>query len=353
MDPSRWVPTMRLFVIGLLVFTTLAGCTTDSSDDTVVPPAEPQIPDVPVLDAAQLLGELKAFAGTYNERADNLPDHLGARDYLAASFEEAGLEVWRHEFENGIAQENIVGILWGHERDEWVVVGAHYDMTSKVGGGPARERSQGAYDDGSGTMMVVHLAKEFANLPQPKHTIAFVGFDGEERGLQGSGAFAEHVVSGDSPYGNVRFRGMLDLDMFGLNWPGVDAPIYMDDNSPELQAYVEGLRMELGIPDNMIRYQGLTLGRSDYDHFFKLGVPTAFFISSFEEWQLPADLPYTVTGTTFLTAYPFWHLEDTYDTMVLMAGSEADLQAGFQTAVDLASGVLHFLAFTEANLTAV
>ncbi len=344
---------MRTVLAAILLGAVLAGCV--SPADNTEESSAYTTPDVPSVDAAALLADLKEFAATYPDRAANTDAHIGSRDALAAMFNESGLDVWRQEFENGIPQENIAGILWGEVRDQWVVVGAHYDMTVNGGDSPARARSQGAYDDGSGTMMTVHLAKAFAAL-DPYYTIAFVAFDGEERGLQGSGAFAEAIVDGNHPFVDedgqhmpITFAGMLDLDMIGLNWPGVDAPIYFDDNSPELKAHVQMLQSQIGIPEDMIKYQGISLGRSDYAHFFSLGVPTGFLISNFEEWQLPGDVP----ATSPQGAYPFWHLEDTWDTMVLMAGSEEDLEAGFQTAVDLSAGILHFLAMQpEAAITA-
>lgn len=333
----------KLLVVGLLAMTSLAGCL-DAGDaaDTDVG----AVLEAPRALAADVLADLQTFASTYSERADNLPAHEGARDWMAAEFEAAGLEVWRHHFENGIAQQNIVGIKWGQIRDEWIVVGAHYDMTTTdcIAACVTRPYSEGAYDDGSGTMMTVHLAKAFAEV-DTHYTMAFVAFDGEERGLQGSGAFKDAVVEqAIEPVedGAITVRGMLDLDMIGLNWPGVDAPIYFDYNSEELRSRIDAKRIELGMPDDMIKYQGISLGRSDYAHFFDLMVPTGFFISDFEEWQLPADIPVT-TPPAGRSAYPFWHVEDTYETMLLMAGSQEDLEAGFQTALDLAAdAIMHF-----------
>ncbi|HET6398521.1 MAG TPA: M28 family peptidase, partial [Candidatus Thermoplasmatota archaeon] len=257
--------------------------------------------------------------------------------------------------------------------DEWVVVGAHYDMVTvecglvadgvplPVPGAPEcllRNQSQGAYDDGSGTMMVLHMARAFADVSTP-YTIAFVAFDGEERGLQGSRAFYDAMLEGNHSFGAARVRAMLNLDMFGLNCPGVDAPTYFDTNSPELAAFLKSYAQQhTPACASTIKYQGITLGRSDYHWFYidESGIPTAFFISDFEEWQLPADLPYTVTPPPVSaplrrSAYPFWHIQDTYETMELMAGSAADLEAGFQVALDWATAVLTFMA-THNEMTA-
>ncbi len=361
-----------MFMALPLLLATLAGCLSEDGEpiEANLEVAYAGLDSLPAVDAVRLVSELRSFADSYPERAANLPAHIGARDFLADQFASFGLEVWRQNFTDGIEQENIAGIKWGENRNEWVVVGGHYDMVTTdciagtianavpVAGDLApdcvtRPFSQGIYDDGSGTLMTVHLAEAFAQL-DTKYTIAFVGFDGEERGLQGSGAFAETLFTGETPWGPVTVRGMLDLDMIGLNWPGVEAPIYFDSNSPELEARVAELGAEIGFPEDMIKFQGITLGRSDYAHFMDQGAPTGFFISDFEEWELPANSGVTVPCEATMprcTAYPFWHVEDTWDTMVLMAGSQEDVEAGFQTATQLAAGVLFLMAAEDLELT--
>ncbi len=337
---------MRVLVAFMLAAVTLAGCASEPVEEPVDSIVDEPVPwnDIEV-DIDALLGELEQFVIDFPQRKGNHADHVGARDWMAAEFESYGLEVYRQEFEQGIAQENVVGILWGNNTEEWVTVGAHYDMTTT--GGSHDQASAGAYDDGSGTMMVMHMAKAWAASGNvPEYTIAFVAFDGEERGLQGSGAFAqEFFLDGTTPYGALTSRGMLNLDMFGLNWPAIDAPIYFDENSPELRAAVEAKRDELGMPADSIHFTGITLGRSDYAHFMNMGVPTGFFISDFEQWQLPGGKLPVVGGVVIPQgAYPFWHVADTWETMVLMAGSEQALNDSFTVAVELANAVLDTLA---------
>lgn len=392
------LPMRVILTLALLSVTALAGCLSgDGTTDGPIAADAYEAPPVPEVSGQETIEVLRDFAATYSERAGNLADHTGARDWIASEFESYGLEVYRQEFTNGIDQENILGILWGEVPYTWVVVGGHYDVTTTdciVGGQisgatsgttPAdatcinRKTTQGAYDDGSGTVQTVMLAKAFAEQYQatgtkPYYTMVFVPFDGEERGLQGSQAFAgavnhntceadptalawcERYPSYDPfPYndGDITVRGMLDLDMAGLNWPGTEAPLYFDSNSQALRDHVEADRTAMQMPDDMIKYQGITLGRSDYAHFFAMGVPTGFFISDFEEFELPGDsgvvTPPPGASPVELPlgnwpAYPFWHVEDTWDTMVLMAGSEEDLAAGFQTILDLSASILHLYA---------
>lgn len=345
---------MQKLLLFAFVGIALAGCVSDSDDNGGSNGENMGVQEVPEVSAQATFDELDTFANTYSERASNLPAHLGARDYMAGVFEEAGLELYRHNFTNGIYQENIMGIKWGLHTDKFVVIGSHYDMTTTdcivpdnpvTGECITRPFSQGAYDDGSGTSMVLNLARAFANV-QTNYSLMFVAFDGEERGLQGSGAVATAFLDGTLPWndGMNTAVAMLNLDMIGLNWPAVDAPIYFDTNSVDLREFTDNARLDMGMPDEAIKYQGITLGRSDYAHFFAMGVPTGFFISDFEEYQLPADIPVTTPpGVPLVGAYPFWHLQDTMETMVLMAGSEQDVVDGFQTILDLSAEIIYKL----------
>ncbi len=335
-----------MLVLGLFALAAVAGCIDDGTgspgDDATID----HTAAAPAVDAAATIADLRAFAETYPVRSGNQPDHEASRRWLMDKFDAYGLDVYRHDFITGIPQTNVVGIKWGTLRDQWIVVGGHYDVVPtpacptgpNVPACPAGVESQGMYDDGSGTMLTLHLAKAYAKV-NTTYTMAFVAFDGEERGLQGSGNFSETFANGLSPYGNLTIHAMLDLDMFGLNWPSVDAPIYFDSNAPQVDDAVRAVAEQVGVPADEIKYQGISLGRSDYAHFFDLEVPTGFFISNFEEYQAPANVP-AAGQNPAVSAYPFWHRLDTWETMVLMAGSEADVEAGFQTAADLATGLL-------------
>ena len=341
---------MRLLLVALLSLTAISGCLSGSTPETTEQPT--YVAEPPLVDAGEMLATLKDFAESNPIRRENLPTHLSARDDLATMFTDAGLEVWRQNFTNGIDQENIVGIKWGEDRSTWVVIGGHYDTitTDCLFGGPmpcgGQEASQGMYDDGSGTIMTVALAQAWANVSTPV-TLVFVAFDGEERGTEGSGAFLEAVLAEESPYGAVSVHAMLDLDMIGLNWPAINAPINFIDNSAALQSYMRELQANLSIPEEMVVYKGgLQLGSSDYRHFWQAGIPAAFMISDFEEIGVPV-----VPAATPFGAYPFWHVADTWETMVAMGGgTEANMQTGFQLSLDVATHLIWFMAVSGEPL---
>lgn len=386
----------NLAILAVLAFATLAGClsTDDAADDpmAVLPPQDYSVPDVPSIDAVALLADHAAFVTEHNERADNKPTHESARVAMLQMFESYGLEAYRQNFTaGGLEQANIMGIKWGHVRDQWVIVGGHYDTTtddclvsetpsqtpstdpvppqqvpSQENPCPLRALSQGAYDDGSGIMMTLHLAKAFAAL-DPYYTMAFVAYDGEERGTQGAGAFVSAFITGGedgvnftTPYGQIKARGVVDLDMVGINWPGTMAPMNILANSEAAYGVADDARVEMGWPDEQwIRKDGLKLGSSDYARFWSVTnetngpIPTIFFISDFEEVGLAnlgdntpseAHTPTSPLPLVPFGAYPFWHLQDTVETMTAMAGGEEQLVAGFQSAVDIAAIELHAMA---------
>jgi hypothetical protein len=355
---------MLALVAVLLSGAALSGCLDPASDDASGPRpmdrAEYTAPSaVPQVDSVALLADHEEFVSTYPVRKGNDPRHEGARVALTEMMESYGLEVYRHEFTEGdLPQANIVGIHWGHDRQNWVVVGGHYDTTANGDGVQGTstgvgEQSQGAYDDGSGTMITVHLAKAFANIT-PYYTMAFVLYDGEERGLQGAQAFVDQVVLADeSPYGDVEVVGTVDLDMIGINWPGTMAPVTVLANSEAIAKTADDKRLEMEWPDDQwhrkpnLNEAGLVaLGTSDYGAYMKEGIPTIFFISDFIEMGLPAPSAVPVPPQAGLPVgvYPFWHQADTVDTMRLMAGGQDNLEAGFQSISDVTAHILFQLA---------
>jgi Zn-dependent M28 family amino/carboxypeptidase len=361
-----------MLMLGLLMVAGIAGClqqpaatTPDAKAAVAKAIADYKVPAVPKVDAKALLADHAAFVTKNNERAANKPTHESARVDLLEHFKSYGLDTYRFNFTTGIPQADIMGIKWGVDREHWVFVGGHYDTvtddclvsTVPVVNQPnpcaLRTLSQGAYDDGSGTMMTVHLAKAWANVT-PYYTIAFVAYDGEERGIQGAAAIVNVIQEGNFTFKGVTptIVGDLDLDMLGINWPGTMAPINMLDNTKVGAALVKAKAKEMGFPDSqLIEKASLKLGSSDYSAFWGVKepqtVPTIFFISDFEEIGAPAPAPggaYSPAG-----AYPFWHLEDTVATMTAMAGGQSNLESGFQSASDLASYVIHFLAADPAH----
>lgn len=286
----------------------------------------------PTVDARATLDALKAFSEAYPYRQTGTATHKAARDALEQAFADAGLETMRQAFPasfRGAAPiaydgENVIGIKWGADRTRWIVIGAHYDITEGA--------VHGAYDDGSGTILVQKLAEAFAGV-ETQRTIAFIQFDQEERGLLGSRYFVESVLDGTFEH-EVVVDGMIDLDMVGITWPH-PADLVVWENSPTLEGWTTELAAAVGVPADHLQFRKPKGGVSDGAAFIEVGIATAYFWSDWDEVVTKdgQEVPGPVS-------YPFWHQADTYDSMVVMAGDEATLEAGFQTTLDVVSPLL-------------
>lgn len=101
---------------------------------------------------------------------------------------------------------NVVGMIEGENKNEFIVVGAHYDHLGKYNG----YIFNGADDNGSGTVGVMSIARALkASGKKPAKTIIFAAWTAEERGLLGSDYFVKSFA------GVNRIALDLNLDMIG------------------------------------------------------------------------------------------------------------------------------------------
>jgi Zn-dependent M28 family amino/carboxypeptidase len=196
---------------------------------------------------------------------------------------------------------NSVGILEGSDprlKNEYIVFSAHMDhvgVAGPRGSGGCRAQGadsicNGADDDGSGTVAVVEIAEAFAGLrPRPKRSIVFLTVSGEEKGLWGSGYFAEHPPV---PLSNV--VADLNIDMIGRNWK--DTIVAIGKEHSDLGATlnrVAAAHPELNMrPIDDIWPQENFYFRSDHFNFARKGVPILFFFSgTHADYHRPSDSP--------------------------------------------------------------
>lgn len=141
-----------------------------------------------------------------------------AAEYIAAQFRLVGLKTPQAvlgaeavkqgldgyfqvtEFENRRTKvkggvRNVIGVLPGSDekmRDSYVLVTAHYDhLGTREGEGD--QIFNGANDDGSGVVGVIECARAMA-ASNPKRSVVFMCFWGEEMGLQGSRYYVQNPV---------------------------------------------------------------------------------------------------------------------------------------------------------------
>lgn len=121
----------------------------------------------------------------------NTSDKELVASYLASRLESYGYEVMFEEFYyNSNLCRNIVATKLGTTLpNEVVVLGGHYDSTS-----PVHTLAPGAEDNGSGTALVMEVARIAAERNFDR-SLQFVLFDSEEQGLNGSYHFVDTAVN--------------------------------------------------------------------------------------------------------------------------------------------------------------
>ncbi len=198
---------------------------------------------------------------------------------------------------------NVMGLLEGTDlKNEYVVLTAHYDHIGK------RNDSviyYGADDDGSGTTGILELAQAFVEAKKagkgPRRSILFMTVSGEEKGLWGSGYYAENPV-----YPLDKTTVDLNIDMIGRS--GSD---YLKHKDSSNYIYIIGddkLSSDLApITDKANKtYTKLVLDRryndpndpnrfyyrSDHYNFAEKGVPIIFYFNGVHaDYHKPTDTP--------------------------------------------------------------
>ena len=174
---------------------------------------------------------------------------------------------------------NTIGILEGSDpilKNEYVVYSAHMDHVG-IRSGQADSISNGADDDASGTVGILMLAEAFANAEtRPSRSLLFITVSGEEKGLWGSGYFANNpTVPVNDMVANI------NIDMIGRNWPDTIVAIGKEHSDlGETLNRVNGEHPELNMTaiDDIWPEENF-YGRSDHYNFAEKGVPILFFFN--------------------------------------------------------------------------
>lgn len=140
-------------------------------------------------------GHLKSFSTKNREREGLI------RKWLAESgCQEANLS---EEMINRYLPPNVICVLPG-ETPDVIVVGAHTDHVDSYG--------DGVVDNWTGAVLLPALVYSLSAAPR-HHTIIFIGFSGEEKGLVGSRYYVEHL-SGEQ---RSRIVGVVNFDSLGMS----------------------------------------------------------------------------------------------------------------------------------------
>ena len=254
-------------------------------------------PTSKMFDAAKLLKDIETLSADDMEgRSADRPSIAKARDYVEKRFREAGLTPvgsgFRQEFDirsRGTTETlkgvNFVGqIKGGKKADKYIVITAHYDHVGIEDG----ETYNGADDNASGTAALFAIASYFKK-HGPNHSLIFVAFDAEEKGLQGSRHFVANLpVKKDSIMLNV------NMDMISRNDKG---ELYAAGafHYPQLKATLEAAQKKAKVK-LLLGHDDPKLGRDDWtnqsDHaaFHREKIPFIYFgVEDHKDYHRPTD----------------------------------------------------------------
>ena len=245
----------------------------------------------------------KVDAWLASSKVKSLANHAASvhngKPAKAAKLEER-FELKINQLKYNYKAENVLAFLEGSDpemKDEVIVITSHYDHVGIIEG----EIHNGADDDGSGTVTVMELARQFVKMTEdrdlrPKRSVLFMNVVGEEKGLLGSEYYADHPVF---PLENTVAN--LNIDMIGrTDADHEDDPRYVyligaDKLSSELHEVSEycnetytnlALDYTYNAPDDPNRFYY----RSDHYNFAKNNIPVIFYFTGVhEDYHKPGD----------------------------------------------------------------
>ncbi len=196
-----------------------------------------------------------------------------------------------------VDSDNLIGIIPGSGliKDEYVVVGAHYDHLGYGGESSMRPNDRaihnGADDNASGDAAVLVAAERMRKDLGGKHdrrTVVVALFSGEEVGLAGSSWFVEHP-----PMPLSKVDAMVNLDMVGRLRDNTLIALGLE-SAPEWANLLKDAAVDTKL-DVVARGDGY--GPSDQTSFYAKGIPVIhLFTGTHDAYHTPDDKPATVNN---------------------------------------------------------
>lgn len=189
---------------------------------------------------------------------------------------------------------NIAGVVRGRDpklRDEYVIVGAHYDHLGLGGPHSGSRRPDtsavhpGADDNASGVAAMLTLARHFAK-HRPARSLLFVAFSAEEEGVVGSKYFTEHL-----PVDTSAVSAMFNFDMVG-NLRASALTVGGSGTSAESDSLIRALAAGTGL---QVKLSPAGHGPSDHAPFYAKRMPVFYLTTgATPDYHTPSDKPHTL-----------------------------------------------------------
>jgi Zn-dependent M28 family amino/carboxypeptidase len=223
-------------------------------------------------------GSARLFAGariTFNDAVE-----AGRRSAPRATPLKATLTMRSATSHARVSSPNVVGFLQGSDPSlaaTSVVLTAHLDHTGVLPPGTGDRINNGAYDNATGSAILLEVARVLAAQPvRPKRSVVVVLVTAEEKGLLGSDYFAHHPVKVAG-----RIVANVNLDMPVFLTASTDIVAFGSENST-LGEVVRKAVADVGYtlsPDPMPEENIFV--RSDQYSFVKRGVPAVYLVPGF------------------------------------------------------------------------
>ena len=223
---------------------------------------------------------------------------------------------------NTFNSHNVVAFIEGEEHpEEIVVISAHLDHIGIEDG----EVSNGADDDGSGTVAMLEIAQAFKAAIEdgyrPKRSILFLHLTAEEKGLQGSKFYTDvnPMFPLENTVANLNIDMIGRVDKFHENDRNYVYVIGADMLSTELYEINKAVNEKYTNIDLDYRYSNETdpnryYYRSDHYNFAKNNIPVAFYFNgTHDDYHKVTDTPDKIQydlleKRTRLVFYTAWEL---------------------------------------------
>ncbi|MBI3913010.1 MAG: M20/M25/M40 family metallo-hydrolase [Chloroflexi bacterium] len=211
------------------------------------------------------------FAGTLQNRVNIPAIGISGEDgqTLVGLLQNGAVKI-KIESDTRLAQKtgnNVIATKRGTS-GKMLLLGGHYDSV---------EAGPGANDNGSGTAVLLELARVLAQ-KQFKDTLTFIAFDAEEFGLIGSRHHADNLTERD----RAQIAAMLNFDMLG----GGRGPLLLGGEGA-LGQMARDAAKEIGVDA-----RNFALGNnagSDHQSFTRIGIDAVMFSRDYDLLHTPQD----------------------------------------------------------------
>ncbi len=186
---------------------------------------------------------------------------------------------------------NLIGLIPGNDpvlRDEYVIIGAHFDHLGL--GGPGTNSTQsdtiavhnGADDNASGVAGILEIGQKLAaNRENLRRSVLLICFNAEEEGLLGSKFFVNNPT-----IDLEKVSAMINLDMIGRM---TDSSLVIGGTGTS--PIFEPLLNELNRGFNLsLKFNNEGYGPSDHAGFYTNDIPVLFFFTGIHrDYHKPSD----------------------------------------------------------------